>query len=151
MSHDFATAAIVASASCLTIGVPAQAIESITIGRLLANPFPYQLQMVGLQGTAHEIRALPVGREGAPRPRVAECSLLPPFTFVLADDTGFLQIVVEARAWCSAVPMPAIPPEVFDGDRVMLDVQIEVRETYEHGALRREVSAVARTIRRLVN
>lgn len=123
--------------------------EPVTIARLLADPHPYNLKVITIQGTAHQIHLL----RDAPdtRPRLDfQCYLVhPPYTFVLADETGFLQITVRGRPPCVSKHAPAEPPDVSEGNRVSIDAQITVSVGYSAGVASSTVEALALGIRRL--
>jgi hypothetical protein len=123
--------------------------EAVTIARLLADPQPYNLKVITLQGTAHQVHALRDAPETRPRLDF-QCYLVhPPYTFVLADETGFLQITVRGRPPCVSKHSPAEPPDVAEGNRVSIDAQITVSQAYSAGVTTPMVEALALGIRRL--
>jgi hypothetical protein len=123
--------------------------EQVTIARLLANPHPYNLKVITLQGTAHQIQALRDAPETRPQLDF-QCYLVhPPYTFVLADETGFLQITVRGRPPCVSKHSPAEPPDVAAGNRVSIDAQITVSPAYSAGVTTPMVEALAIGIRHL--
>jgi hypothetical protein len=123
--------------------------EAVTIARLLADPQPYNLKVITLQGTAHQVHALRDAPETRPRLDF-QCYLVhPPYTFVLADETGFLQITVRGRPPCVSKHSPAEPPDVAEGHRVSIDAQITVSQAYSAGVTTPMVEALALGIRRL--
>jgi hypothetical protein len=123
--------------------------EQVTISRLLADPQPYNLKVITLTGTAHQIHLLRDAPETRPRLDF-QCYLVhPPYTFVLADETGFLQITVRGRPPCVSKHSPAEPPDVSDGNKVSIDAQITVSLAYSAGVASSTVEALALGIRRL--
>jgi hypothetical protein len=127
---------------------PAQSAE-LTIHSLLADPQPYHMKIVTLTGTSHQVQAL----RDAPNALSHldfQCYLVhPPYTFVLADDTGFLQISVRGRPPCVSQHSPAEPPEVAEGSVVQVDLQIRVTPVSQDGMPTQAVEAQAVGIRRL--
>jgi hypothetical protein len=79
-----------------------------------------------------------------------QCYLVhPPYTFVLADDTGFLQISVRGPSPCVSQRSPAEPPGVAEGHVVQVDLQIRVTPVYQDGMATQAVEAQAVGIRGL--
>lgn len=132
-------------ASLVLDSPPSNAAESVSIQRLLADPLPYHLRIVSLQGTAHQIQIIHQAPPADGQLRFDfQCYFLhPAYTFVLADDTGFLQVTVRARPPCVSRLSPAVPPEVQEGNAVVLDAQITVKEDYQGGQLRQVIQALA--------
>jgi len=132
----------------LTSPVFSLAAEPLTIGKLLADPQPYHLRVITLQGTVHQVQIL----ADAPESRLQldfQCSFVhPPYTFVLSDDTGFLQVSVSAKPPCVSKMSPVEPPDVGEDDKVLVDVQITVARRYSEGVDRSTVQALAVGIRR---
>ena len=132
----------------LTSPVFSLAAEPLTIGRLLADPQSYHLRVITLQGTVHQVQIL----VDAPRSGMQldfQCSFVhPPYTFVLADDTGFLQVSVSAKPPCVSKMSPVEPPDIGEGDKALVDVQITVAHRYSEGVSRPTVQALAVGIRR---
>ena len=122
--------------------------EPLTIGKLLADPQPYHLRVITLQGTVHQVQIL----ADAPERRLQldfQCSFVhPPYTFVLSDDTGFLQVSVSAKPPCVSKMSPVEPPDVSEDDKVLVDVQITVARRYSEGVDRSTVQALAVGIKR---
>ena len=122
--------------------------EPLTIGKLLADPQAYHLRVITLQGTAHQVQIL----ADAPSSRFQldfQCTFVhPPYTFVLADDTGFLQVSVSAKPPCVSKMSPVEPPDVGEGDKVLIDVQITIARRYSEGVDRPIVQALAVAIKR---
>lgn len=122
--------------------------EPLTIGKLLADPQSYHLRVITLQGTVHQVQIL----ADAPESRLQldfQCSFVhPPYTFVLADETGFLQVSVSAKPPCVSKMSPVEPPDVGDDDKVVVDVQITVARRYSEGVDRPTVQALAVGIKR---
>jgi hypothetical protein len=133
----------------LVLSAHAIAAEPVTIARLLADPQPYHMKVVTLHGTSHQVQAL----RDAPRtlPQLDfQCYFAhPPYTFVLADETGFLQITVRGRPPCVSKHAPAQPPDVAEGTRVSIDVQITVTGDYRAAAPTPAIEALAIGIRRV--
>ena len=109
--------------ACLSYGLAA---ESVTIERLQANPQSYNLKVVTLKGSAHQIQVLTSPPSKLPQLDFQCAMVHPPYTFVLSDETGFLQITVRARLPCVSKQSPAEPPDVSDNDTVEIDAQITV-------------------------
>jgi hypothetical protein len=124
------------------------AAEPVTIGKLQADPPSYNLKIVTLRGTANQIHILT--SPPSPLPRIdTQCLMVhPPYTFVLSDDTGFLQITVRARPPCVSQHSPAEPPDVAEGDSVAVDAQITVTPGSGPGTAGATVDALAVSIRR---
>ena len=144
-------AVILLALPVLMTSVAATAGELVTIGKLLADPQPYHVSVVTLQGTAHQLQILQDPPEKNPRLDFQCYMVHPPYTFVLADDTGFLQIHVAARPPCVSPMSPAKPPDVSEGDKVAIEAQITVGYQYSGGENRPTVHALAKAIRRLGN
>jgi len=104
------------------------AAEPVTIGKLQADPQSYNLKIVTLRGTAHQIQILASPPSALPRIDTQCLMVHPPYTFVLSDDTGFLQITVRARPPCVSQLSPAEPPDIADGDTVFVDGQITITQ-----------------------
>ncbi|HEX9741631.1 MAG TPA: hypothetical protein VGA17_02450 [Nitrospiraceae bacterium] len=107
-------------------GLLGSAAEPVTIEKLQADPHSYNLKMVTLRGTAHQIHILTSPPPALPQLDTRCLMVHPPYTFVLSDETGFLQITVRARPPCVSKLSPAEPPDVVDGDMVSVDAQITV-------------------------
>lgn len=132
----------------LTSPVLSFAAEPLTIGKLLADPQSYHLRIITLSGTVHQVQIL-ADAPGSGLRLDFQCSFVhPPYTFVLADDTGFLQVSVSAKPPCVSKMSPVEPPDVSEGDKVMLDAQITVAHRYNEGVSRPTVQALAVGIRR---
>ncbi len=132
----------------LTSPVVALAGEPLTIGKLLADPQSYHLRVITLQGTVHQVQIL-ADAPGSGLRLDFQCSFVhPPYTFVLADDTGFLQVSVSAKPPCVSKMSPVEPPDVGDGDKVLIDVQITVAHRYSEGVSSPTDQALAVGIRR---
>jgi len=107
-------------------GSPGFTAEPVTIEQLQADPRAYHLKLVTLKGSVHQIHMLT-----SPPPDLPEidtrCLMVHPlYTFVLSDDTGFLQVTVRSRPPCVSKLSPAEPPDVAEGDLVSVDAQITV-------------------------
>lgn len=125
--------------------------ELVTIAKLLADPQPYHVSVITLQGTAHQVQILQDPPEKNPRLDFQCYFVHPPYTFVLADDTGFLQINVAARPPCVSQMSPAEPPDVSEGDKVAIEAQITVGHQYSGGENRLTIHALAKGIRKVGN
>jgi len=110
---------------CLS-GSFGSAAESVTIEKLQADPQAYNLKIVTLRGTAHQVQILTSPPPALPQLDTRCLMVHPPYTFVLSDETGFLQITVRARPPCVSKHSPAEPLDVADGDMVSVDAQITV-------------------------
>jgi len=131
------------------VGSSVLAAEPVTIAKLQADPQSYHLKVVTLQGTAHQVQILTSPPSGLPQLDF-QCRMVhPPYTFVLADDTGFQQITVRARPPCVSKHAPAEPPDVADGDAVSVDAQITVAPGAGGGATSVVLDALAVNIQRL--
>ena len=132
----------------LTHSICSFAAEALTIGKLLADPQSYHLRVITLQGTVHQVQLL----ADAPESRLQldfQCSFVhPPYTFVLSDETGFLQVSVSAKPPCVSKMSPVEPPDVGEDDKVLVDVQITVARRYSEGVDRSTVQALAVGIKR---
>jgi hypothetical protein len=107
-------------------GSLALAAESVTVERLQADPHAYNLKLVTLKGTVHQIQILTSPPPAFPQIDTRCLMVHPPYTFILSDETGFLQITVRARPPCVSKQSPAEPPDVADGDSISVDAQITV-------------------------
>jgi hypothetical protein len=127
------------------------AAEPVTIEKLQADPQSYHLKMVTLRGTAHQIQILT--SPPPPLPQIdTQCRMAhPPYTFVLSDETSFLQITVRARPPCVSKHSPAEPPDVADGDTVSVDAQITVMPGSGTGAAGDTLDVLAVNIQRVGN
>lgn len=100
--------------------------DPVTIEKLQADPQAYNLKIVTLRGTVHQVQIL-TGQPPALPQIDTQCLMVhPPYTFVLSDETGFVQIMVRARPPCVAKHSPAEPPDVSDGEHVSVDAQVAV-------------------------
>ncbi len=100
--------------------------EPVTIEKLQADPQSYNLKMVTIRGTVHQIHILTSPPPAFPQIDTRCLMVHPPYTFVLSDETGFLQITVRARLPCVSKHSPAEPPDVAEGELVSVDAQITV-------------------------
>jgi hypothetical protein len=144
------TVAVQMLALCVS-GSPGFAAEPVTIERLQADPQSYHLKLVTLRGTARQIQILTSPPSSLPRIDTQCLMVHPPYTFVLSDDTGFLQITVRARPPCVSKHSPAEPPDVADGDTVSVDAQITVTPGPGPGAAGATLDALAVNIQRAGN
>ena len=127
------------------------AAEPVTVEKLQADPQAYNLKMVTLKGTAHQIQILT-----GPTPTLPQldfqCRMVhPPYTFIQSDDTGFLQITVRARLPCVSKHSPAEPPDVADGETVSVDAQITVTPGSGPGTAGATLDVLAVNIQRVGN
>jgi hypothetical protein len=130
---------------------PAAAAEPVTIEKLQASLQSYHLKIVTLRGTAHQIQILTSPPPALPRIDT-QCQMVhPPYTFVLSDETGFLQITVRARPPCVSKHSPAEPPDVADGDTVSVDAQITVTPGSGTGTAGATLDVLAVNIQRVGN
>lgn len=130
---------------------PSLAAEPVTIEKLQADPKSYNLKMVTLQGIAHQIQILTNPPPAHPRIDTQCLMVHPPYTFVLSDDTGFLQITVRARPPCVSQHSPAEPPDIADGETVTVDAQISVSRRSGAGPGSDTVEVLAVNIRHAGN
>jgi hypothetical protein len=118
------------------------AAEPVQIESLLTDPQHYHLKSVVLKGTVHQLHTL-------------DKSLLPPphmqapLTFILSDETGFLQIWVPDRSVCEGRPCPPLILELTDNDFVELQGRVSVEPADTPGNLKLKVIVSADEIRRL--
>ncbi len=130
---------------------PGLAAEPVTIEKLQADPKSYNLKMVTLQGTAHQIQILTSPPPAHPRIDTQCLMVHPPYTFVLSDDTGFLQVTVRARPPCVSQHSPAEPPDIADGETVTVDAQVTVSRRSGAGPGSDTVEVLAVNIRHAGN
>lgn len=123
--------------------------EPVTIEKLLTDPQSYHLKMVALQGIAHQIQILTSPPPALPQLDTRCLMVHPPYTFVLSDETGFLQITVRARPPCVSKHSPAEPPDVADGDTVSVEAQITVAQGSGPGASGTTLDILAVNIQRV--
>jgi len=142
------TGTIVSAALLVSASVsPSLAAEPVTIERLQADPKSYNLKMVTLQGIAHQIQILTNPPPAHPRIDTQCLMVHPPYTFVLSDDTGFLQVTVRARPPCVSQHSPAEPPDIADGETVTIDAQVTVSRQPGTGPASDTVEVLAVNIR----
>jgi hypothetical protein len=127
------------------------AAESVTIEKLQADPQSYHLKTVTLRGTTHQIQILTNPPPVLPQLDTQCLMVHPPYTFVLSDETGFLQITVRARPPCVSKHSPAEPPDVADGDTVSVDAQITVTPGSGTGTAGAMLNVLAVNIQRAGN
>lgn len=125
------------------------AAESVTVEKLQADPHSFNLKLVTLRGTAHQIHVLTGSPPTLPQIDTQCLMVHPPYTFVLSDETGFLQITVRARPPCVSKHSPAEPPDVADGDVVSVDAQITVTQGSGPGASGATLDVLAVNIQRV--
>ncbi|HZS12162.1 MAG TPA: hypothetical protein VFA38_07915 [Nitrospirales bacterium] len=142
--------ALLTLACCLAVST-AQAqepAEPLTIVEVLDDTMKYHLQVVHLQGTVRHVEEI----EPYYLPTGSAC--YGAYRFVLVDDTGMVPVSV-----LGICGRPVIrPPEVSEGDTILLDASIERLQTNttaeEPGAEGKSVNtvrAVAKKITRLGN
>jgi hypothetical protein len=143
------TGAVVALALLAGAAVsPGLAAEPVTIAKLQADPQAYHLKLVTLRGTAHQIQILTGPPAGLPQIDT-QCQMVhPPYTFVLADETGFQQITVRARPPCVSKHSPTEPPDVADGDVVSVDAQVTMTSGPGPGAAGASLEVLAVNVQR---
>ena len=129
-------------------GAPGAAAEPVMIEKLQANPQAYNLKIVTLRGTVHQVQILTGQPPAFPQIDTRCLMVHPPYTFVLSDETGFLQITVRARPPCVSKHSPAEPPDVSDGESVSVDAQITVVPGTGPGAAGMTLDALAVNIQR---
>lgn len=127
------------------------AAESVTIEKLQVSPQSYHLKVVTIRGTANQIQILTSPPPTLPRIDTQCLMVHPPYTFVLSDETGFLQITVRARPPCVSKHSPAEPPDVADGDTVSVDAQITVTPGSGTGTAGATLDVLAVNIQRVGN
>lgn len=132
----------------LSLGLAA---EPVTIEKLQADPQSFNLKMVTLRGTVNQIQILTNPPSTLPRIDTQCLMVHPPYTFVLSDETGFLQITVRARPPCVSQHSPAEPPDVADGDTVSVDAQITVTPGSGTGTAGATLNVLAVNIQRVGN
>jgi len=125
------------------------AAESVTVEKLQADPQSFNLKLVTLRGTANQIHILANPPSALPQIDTQCLMVHPPYTFVLSDETGFLQVTVRARPPCVSKHSPAEPPDVADGDIVSVDAQITVTQGSGPGASGSTLDALAVNIQRV--
>jgi hypothetical protein len=125
------------------------AAESVTIEKLQADAQSYNLKLVTLRGTVHQIQILTSPPPTLPQLDTRCLMVHPPYTFVLSDETGFLQVTVRARLPCVSKHSPAEPPDVADGDTVSVDAQVTVTQGSGPGASGATLDVLAVNIQRM--
>jgi len=125
------------------------AAEPVTIAALLADPQPFHFRIVSLKGTVHQVQILTDPPVNAPQLDYQCYMVHPPYTFVLADGTDFLQVTVAGRLPCVSKHAPAEPPDVAEGDTALIEARITVTHRYSEGSNRPTIQALAVGIRRL--
>jgi hypothetical protein len=99
----------------LISAVAALADEPLAIGTIVADPEPYHLRYVTLQGTVQQVQVLEPYRQ--PSGTICYSTYL----FTLQDDTGSLDIAVLGTCGLTVIR----PPDVSDGDRIMVKAQVQ--------------------------
>lgn len=120
--------------------------ESLTIAALLADPSVYHMKTVTLRGTVSQVQILVDPPNPNPQLDYQMYYAHPPYTFVLADDTGFLQIVAKARPPYVPKSSSPLPPDVEDGDTVVIEVWITVAHDDSGATDRPPIQALLRSI-----
>jgi len=95
--------------------VAALADEPVPIGLILADPEPYHLHLVTIQGTVQQVQVLDPYRQ--PSGTICYSTYL----FTLQDDTGSIDVAVLGTCGLAVVR----PPDVSDGDRVTVKAQVQ--------------------------
>ena|SRR5581483_3907819 len=143
--------------AALLFGASMEAEELVTVAALQADPSRFNLKVVTLTGTAQVVRPLQDDDPAVQKAVVpnasfqldTQCAYLhPAYRFVLADDTGFLPVLVRARPPCVSKLMPREPPEIADDDHVVVTAQITVVEKEVDGVRRPVPEALAVAIRK---
>lgn len=89
--------------------------DQVAIGSIVADPEPYHMRLVTLQGTVRQVHILEPYRQ----PSGTIC--YGTYLFTLQDDTGALDVAVLGICGVAI----ATPPEVSDGDKVIIKAQIQ--------------------------
>jgi len=118
------------------------ATEPVKIESLLTDPQHYHLKSVLLKGTVHQLHALDKSLLSPPYMQT-------PLTFILSDETGFLQILVPDRFWCQGGPCPPFILELMNNDSIELLGRVSVEPAQAPGDLKPKVFVTAEDIRRL--
>ena len=116
--------------------------EAVKIESLLSDPQHYHLKSVLLRGTVLQLHAL--DKSLLPPPHVQA-----PLTFILSDETGFIQISVLNRFVCEGRPCPPLILELADNDLVELLGRVSVEPAHPPGDPKPKVFVTAEEIRRL--
>jgi hypothetical protein len=114
-AQSSARGALLLSLYCLAGSMTALADESVPIGRIAADPEPYHLRFVTLQGTVQHVHVLEPYRQ--PSGNICYGTYL----FTLQDDTGSLDVAVLGMCGVAIIR----PPEVSDGDKVIVKAQVQ--------------------------
>lgn len=102
--------------SCSFMGAAgALAGDYVSIGAIVADPEPYHAHVVTLRGTVQQVHELDPYRQ----PSGTIC--YGTYLFTLQDDTGSLDVAVLGICGIAI----ARPPEVSDGDKVIVKAQIQ--------------------------
>lgn len=120
--------------------------DTMTIAALLADPSVYHMKTVTLRGTVTQVQLLVDPPNPNPQLDYQVYYAHPPYTFVLADDSGFLQVVAKARPPYIPKSSQPLPPDVEDGDTVVIEVWITVAHDDSGTAGRPQVQALLRSI-----
>jgi len=119
--------------------------EAIPIGTILKDAESYYLHDVTLAGTVRRVKVLPLPFKPPQSCNPMEggkWSFYKPITFTLEDDTGSIVVDRLAACWPPGVKVP----EVADGEKVIIEVQILAPDPGPKG--RAIIHAVAKNIRR---
>lgn len=113
--------------------------DVVSVNRILSNPDGYQLKGVELQGTARNVKKLPIDHKllGAPGLCMA-AFLMDSYTFMLEDETGTLEVFVSGGC------KPRLSTPVSDGD--VVSVQGLLNAFYQDDPLHKSVRLEARDI-----
>jgi hypothetical protein len=141
----------------LIAAAAAVADERVSIAGVQADPGHFNLRVVTVSGTVHGIRVLRASDPDMPAPNVAQgifsfevqCVYVhPAYTFVLADETGFLPIYVRPRPPCVSRDMPPEDPDVANDEAVLVDIQVTAVERDVNGVRKVVPEALALAIRK---
>ncbi len=99
--------------------------EPIPIGKILAAPKSYHLQIIPIRGIVHQVMIL------APHdPLQPGDPCYGAYTFTLEDETGAITIGVLGHSGHCSVQTGAETPEVSEGDKVVIEAQIHATGHY---------------------
>jgi hypothetical protein len=123
-------------------GTLSLAAEPVKIESLLTDPQHYQLKSVLLRGTVHQLHALDKSLLPS-SPHVQE-----PLTFILSDETGFIQVWVPRFVCRGGRPCPRIL-ELADNDFVELLCHVTVEPAHTPDDFKPKVFVTTEEIRQL--
>ena len=100
-------------------------LELVPIGKVLAHPSLYHMQIIRMQGVVRNVELL-IPHD----PYQPGDPCYGSYTFMLEDETGSIDVgVIGARLYCGT-PGRAAAPEVAEGDRVIVHGQIHAPGEY---------------------